>query len=225
MKIRFLVWGMAIMLIVFGIQSVEAGIFDKLTGKSSGGSVSRSDIDAVYTLVLDAEALLKKSVDIAFKLLASKEELEKIEQRQKQIDEIKDPKEKEAEMKKVQEDKMAATQKMIEKEETSKKAAALDAQQKVLFGKSIYNLILAGLKDKDAVVKAKDVSQKIQGNPSSATNFASDVNKLKDIVTTVPSQAEKIGTLGNNLSKFASKNNIEVAMPQSAADKPKEVEI
>lgn len=218
-----------VMLFVFmGFYCAEAGMLDGLKGKtaSSGGpSVSRSDLDSLYKSVTDADGLLKKSVDTAFKMLATKDEIDKMEQRQKECDIIKDPKEKEAAINKVQEDKMATTQKAADNDETSKKCAAMDAQNKALFGKSIYNLVLAGLKDKDAVVTAKDITQKIKGNPTAATSFAADASKLKDIVTTVPPQAEKTATLGSHLSKFASKNKIEVALPQSSSEKPKEVEM
>jgi len=212
--------------LLYASINANAGLMDGLKGAvgTSGGGISRTDIDSVYSLATDADSLLKNSVDIAFKMLANKDEIDKMDMRQKQIDAIKDPKEKEAEIKKVQEDKMASTQKAIDREETSEKTTAMNAEQKVLFGSSIYNLVLAGLKDKDAVIKAKDVSQKIQANPSAAMGFSQDVPKLKNIVTTVPPQAEKISTLGSNLTKFASKNKIEVTLPQSSSEKPKDID-
>jgi|LSQX01.2.fsa_nt_gb hypothetical protein len=209
--------------------NANAGLMDglkggKKTGGTAGGEISRTDIDFVYSLVAEADNLLKNSVNIAFKMLANKDEIDEMDMRQKQIDAIKDPKEKEAEIRKVQEDKMASTQKAIDREETSKKTAAMSTEQKILFGGAMYNLALAGLKDKEAVTKAKNVSQNIQANPSASMGFSQDVPKLKNIVTTVPPQAEKISTLSTNLVKFASKNKIEVVLPQSSSEQPKDVD-
>ena len=198
--------------VVLGCSTAFAGMLDKVKSplgsskedsKSASSSVSRSDLDSLYTAVSDADNLLQKSVRITFKMLANREDLKIMELRRKEADNIKDPKEKEAEINKLHQDEMASVQKSLDQKETSQKVQSLDAEQKQLFGKAIYNIFLAGLRDKDAVEKAGQISQKIQSNPVASTSYAGDLPKLKDIVTKVPPQADKAISLGTGLSKLA----------------------
>ncbi|HOF57626.1 MAG TPA: hypothetical protein PLA81_01060 [Syntrophorhabdaceae bacterium] len=206
--------------IVFG------GPFDMMKSKGGGGgTVSRGDLDNLYKYVADADKLLQDSINISSKILLNKDELQQIEMKQKNIAGIQDPKERESETRKIQEDTIAMTLKASEDADATKKIGNLDEKQKVLYGKSIYNLLLAGLKDKDAVAQANQMMQKIQGNPTAAASFASDVTKLKDIVSTLPSQVKKIVSLGDSLRKIAKSNKIEVAVPNSASDKPQDIDL
>jgi hypothetical protein len=230
----FIVIVLISLIIVFGSSATFAGMFDNIKSplggskgdsKSVSSSVSRSDLDSLYTMVSDADNLLQKSVRITFKMLGNKDELQKMELRRKEADNIKDPKEKEAELYKIHQEEAASVQKSLDEKETSQKVQNLDAEQKALLAKAIYNTVLAGLRDKDAVEKATQISQKIQSNPLASTSYAGDLPKLKDIVTKVPPQADKAINLGNGLSKLAQANKIEVALPKSSSEKVKEVDI
>jgi hypothetical protein len=217
------------LLVVFLSSPASAGMLDSvkspLGGSKGGSSVSRNDLDGLYTLCCDADNLLQKSVDVTFKMLANKDELQKMELRMKEANNIKDPKEREAAINKIEQDKMALVQKSLDEQETSQKMQNLNAEQKKLLANAIYNILLASLKDKDAAEKATQMSQKIKSNPAASTSYAADLPKLKDIVTGVPPQADKAVTLGTNLSKVARANKIEVAVPKSSSDPKKDATI
>ena len=123
----------------FAATSAFAGPFDKLKsvipGAAGGIGVSRVDIDGLYALVFQAEVLLKRSVDAAFGMVARKDKIEEFEMRQKKIDTIQEPKEKEAETKKFYQDKTAETQKACENDQTAQNVASLSADQKKLLDK------------------------------------------------------------------------------------------
>lgn len=214
---------------VFAASNAVAGPFDSMknlaSAGSGGGSVSRASLDKLYKLVAEAETLLDKSVNIALSMVANKEETEKITQRQKEIEKIQDPKEKEAAMKKVQEDKIAIVAKATEKAETAKKIESLDGTQKKLFGASVYNVVLAALKDKEAVETSKSLSTALKSNPTAAASFSNDVPRVTNIASSLPEQAKKATDLGSALTKLAKTAKVEVAVPASAADAPKDANI
>lgn len=214
---------------VFAAGNAVAGPFDSMknlaSAGSGGGSVSRASLDKLYKLVAEAETLLDKSVNIALSMVANKEETEKITQRQKEIEKIQDPKEKEAAMKKVQEDKIAIVAKATEKAETAKKIESLDGTQKKLFGASVYNVVLAALKDKEAVETSKSLSTALKSNPTAAASFSNDVPRVTNIASSLPEQAKKATDLGSALTKLAKTAKVEVAVPASAADAPKDANI
>lgn len=210
---------------VFASSNALAGPFDSMknlasTGSSGGGSVSRATLDKLYKLVSEAEALLDKSVNIAFSMVANKEETEKYTQRLKEIEKIQDPKEKEAAMKKIEADKIAILAKATEKAETAKKIESLDGKQKKLFGASVSNVVLAGLKDKEAVETSKSLSTALKSNPTAATSFSADVPRVTNIASSLPEQAKKVTDLGSALTKLAKTAKVEVALPASAASEP-----
>jgi hypothetical protein len=221
-------------IIVFGVLflyyplGVLGGPFDMIKtkgGDKAGGSVSRGDIDNIYRLVTEADGLLLKSLKFASRMLLNKEENDEFESKQKAAESKSDPKEREAEQRQVIADQTRRLQEELEKQETAQKTESLSSEQKVLFGKAIYNVILAGLKDKDAVDQSQKLLQKIQGNPMAATSFLSDIPKIKDIVTTLPAQVVKTVSLGSNLTKLAQKSKIEVTIPKSASEAPEEVDL
>lgn len=210
---------------VFASSNAVAGPFDSMknlasAGSSGGGSVSRATLDKLYKLVSEAEALLDKSVNIAFSMVANKEETEKYTQRLKEIEKIQDPKEKEAAMKKIEADKIAILAKATEKAETAKKIESLDGKQKKLFGASVSNVVLAGLKDKEAVETSKSLSAALKSNPTAATSFSADVPRVTNIASSLPEQAKKVTDLGSALTKLAKTAKVEVALPSSAASEP-----
>jgi hypothetical protein len=215
---------------VFASSNAVAGPFDSMKNLASagssggGGSVSRATLDKLYKLVSEAEALLDKSVNIAFSMVANKEETEKYTQRLKEIEKIQDPKEKEAAMKKVREDQSAIVTKAAEKEDTAKKIASLDGKQKKLFGASVSNVVLAGLMDKEAVETSKSLSTALKSNPTAAASFSNDVPRVTNIAASLPEQAKKATDLGSALTKLAKTAKVEVAMPASAAAAPKTVD-
>ena len=214
---------------VFAASNAAAGPFDSMknlasAGSSGGGSVSRASLDKLYNLVTGAEALLDKSVNIAFSMVANKEEIEKFNQRQKEIEKLQDPKERDAAMNKFREDQNAIVTKATEKAETAKKIESLDGKQKKLFGDSVFNVVLAALMDKEAVETSKSLSTALKSNPTAAASFSNDVPRVTNIAASLPEQAKKATDLGSALTKLAKTAKVEVAMPASSAAAPKAVD-
>jgi hypothetical protein len=208
---------------VFAASNAVAGPFDSMKNLASagssggGGSVSRATLDKLYKLVTGAEALLDKSVSIAFSMVANKEEIEKFTQRQKEIEKIQDPKERDAAMNKFREDQNAIVTKATEKADTAKKIESLDGKQKKLFGDSVFNVVLAALMDKEAVETSKSLSTALKSNPTAAASFSNDVPRVTNIAASLPEQAKKATDLGSALTKLAKTAKVEVALPSSAA--------
>ena len=215
---------------LFASSNAVAGPFDSMKslasagGSGGGGSVSRASLDKLYKLVTGAEALLDKSVNIAFSMVANKEEIEKFTQRQKEIEKIQDPKERDAAMNKFREDQNAIVTKATEKAETAKKIESLDGKQKKLFGDSVFNVVLAALMDKEAVETSKSLSAALKSNPTAAASFSNDVPRVTNIASSLPEQAKKAMDLGSALTKLAKTAKVEVAVPASAATAPKAVD-
>ncbi len=211
-------------LVLFNSQTAFGGPFDKIGLKSPGASssVSRNDLDKLYGLLSEADILLQNSLWATFRMLANKDEIQEMEAKLKAIENIPDPKERDAKRQEFREDLKAKVETALMRQETQKKVAEMSKEQRQLFANAIFNILLAGLMDKEAVEKAQQLSKAIQGNPTYAASFANDLGKIKDICTTLPPQIDKTVRIGNNLAKCAQSNKIEVALPKSAADKPQE---
>jgi hypothetical protein len=221
-----------VLLIMIGVffilngYQASAGPLDKFTPKTltHGTTVTRGDLDQLYLLVSKAEGTLQESVDIVFRMVANKEQRTKIRVQKEAVKQIKNPQESEAAIKLIYNDEQAMIQQNLESEEGSRKIATLSSQQRVLFANATYNILLAGLMDYEAVRRAQQLSKAIQSNPTYAVSFAGDLDKTTKITTTLPSQADKTTKLGNNLVKLARVNKIQPVIPQSFADKPREVD-
>jgi hypothetical protein len=79
------------------------------------------------------------------------------------------------------------------------------------------------LKDKAVVELANGIVSKVQANPSAAMSFSSEIARTKDVAANLPPQASKIAQIGDNLFKLAKTSKIEVAVPKTSTDAPKEV--
>jgi len=217
------------------VYTAYGGSFDKIMKKKVGGggdsnvskgdpSVSKNDLVQLYLLVAQADKLLQKSVYSVLRMLANKEHRQELEMQLKAIREIKDPKEKEAEMKKFSKDLQREFEENILTGETTREIESLSAEQRQRFSNAIFNIFLAGLRDGQAVEKAKQLTQIIRVNPVHLLSFAGDLDKLGYIVTTLPPQVAKTLQIGTNLVRLAQANKIELALPKSSEENPRVAE-
>jgi len=226
-KLTFLLAFMIAVFLIHNGNNAFGGQFDKIIPKTSAGgtTVTRGDVDQLYFLVSKADKLLQESVDIVFEMVANKKQRQEIEIRRKAVENIKDPQEREAKIQEINNDKQAVAEQNSQSEEASRKVAVLSAEQRQSFVNATYNTLLAGLMDREAVRRAQQLSQAIQSNPSYAVTFVNDLDKTKNIMATLPSQADKTIKLGNNLIKLAQANKIETAIPKSFSEKPRDVDL
>jgi len=226
-KLIFIFLVLIVSFIIYNVYTSYGAPFDKVMPKASGGgsTVSRNELDNLYILVSEADNLLQKSLVTVLKMVANKDEIEEIARRLKEIENIKEPKEYRSAMDTVVSDAQSVIERAMEKQKTQEKIQALDAQQKQLLGNTIFNIFLAGLKDKAAVEKAQQLSQAIQSNPASGASLAADLDKIRTIITTLPPQIDKTFKIGNNLAKLAQANKIEAAIPKSSSEKAKDANL
>jgi len=189
-----------------------------------GGGVTKADVDNYFSLSNKADDLQQGSVDSLSKMLLNKDTAAEIERKKKAAEAIQNPQEKQAAMKQIVEDEQAALITMNDDKASQQKLANLDEHQKKLVGAATSNLFLSALLNKSAVDVATGIVQKAQANPASAVGYATELPKIKDAVVALPGKIEKTYTLANQLMKLAKANNIEVAMPKTASDKPQVAE-
>lgn len=229
-KISVLVMLFAALVIV---GQVHAGLMDKmktsLPGNAStpgeGGELKSQDFEAVHNLFLEADGLLQNSVANLVEMVCNKDVTNELNRKMQSAREIKDPKEREAAISKVKEGQKVALLEASENQETAGKLSQLSEKQKTLASDSLYNFVLAGLKDKTVVELANGIVSKVQANPSVAISYSKDISRTKDIATTLPSQVSKIVQVGGNLIKLAKTSKIKVVVPQTSSDPAREVAI
>jgi hypothetical protein len=202
----------------WGLDSIKA----VATGGGSGG-LSQSDVDAYLNLSKKADDLQQSSIDKLSSILLNKETLAEIERRKKAAQSIMDPKEKEAALANIMVDEEASLRKAADAKDTQQKIAKLDENQKKLAGAATSNLFLSALTNKASLDVATGIVQKAQSNPASAVAYATQLPRIKDAVVSLPGKIDKTYTLTNKLISLNKTNNIEVVMPKSASDKPKDV--
>jgi len=192
---------------------------------AAGGSLSSQDFESINKLFTEADGLLQNSVNSLVQMVCNKDVAEELSRKMQAAQETKDPKEREAAIKQVREDQAAALLAASENKETAGKLSQLSGEQKKLAADSLYNFVLAGLKDKTVVELANGVVSKVQANPSAAMSYSKEISQTKDIAATLPSQVSKIVQVGDNLVTLAKTSNIEIVVPKTATDPAKEVAI
>lgn len=182
--------------------------------KDATVSLTVDDVDAVFLAAKNAEYYLGESSLKLVGVLSGSEAKAKLEAEMKNAESIKDPKEKNAKIAKIQQDSMAQAIKDGESKEGKEKLKKLDDKQKGEVGSAIGNFALAGLLDGIAVKMGSDVVNKASKDPmGAAVKFASKLPLIKEIVATLPKQSVDIAKMSDNLAKIAKAGNIPVSMP------------
>lgn len=227
MRMKTLVVFCILQVVVFCGMAFGWGL-DSVKSASSGGgsgSLTKADIDSYFALSKKADDLKDGSINALDKILRNQDDVAKTERDLSAANEIKDPKEKEAAVNKVKADQQASIEKAANDKNAQQKLASLSKDQKKQASASISNLFLAALTSKSAVEVAKGVVQKAQASPVSAAGFATEIPKIKDGLSAIPTKIEKMYTLANQLMKVAKGSSVEVTIPKSAADKPQEISL
>ncbi len=210
------------------VASLNAGMFGDLASSALGGgssapTVSGNDVKAVLTTFQQAETGLNNSVKLIDSALGDKAQVAKFDAQEKSINAMPNGSEKDAATKILNEDRLAEAKKISDSKDTQDKAKKLSSEQKAKVGISISNLLLVALKDTEGLTRAKALVASISSNPSAAMQFASDLPKLKDIVTTVPTQVSSLGTITSGLVKVAQSADIKYNANPKTTDNLTEV--
>ncbi len=142
-------------------SAMAFGLGDLVGGSKSAGG----DPDAFIKTAQEADVLMNNSVGSLFKALASKEDLAKVEERQKTANAATDPKEKAAMQSEVFKSELAAVEQAKANKSFDSDIAKLDTAKKANLGASAFNFMLALLKDKDLIGQAQGLVTSLSSNP------------------------------------------------------------
>lgn len=203
------------------IGTANAGMFGGLGSVVSGSAstaaaVSANDVSGVISMFQSAEKSLNDSAKVIIMAIGDKNTIEYIENEQKEINKMTEGAEKDARTKKLNESTLATADKASSSKDAAEKAKKLSSEQKKKVSAATFNVFLAAFKDKVALEKSKNLVSAISSNPSAAMQFAGDLPKLKDIVTSVPNQLTTLGSLGSGLTTLA--KNADISLPTTPID-------
>jgi len=213
-----LVFAAVISLISVPASAQLGGLMKKPGGDSSQSSSAMSIADWIK-LANDAKSLLDKSSESLLNAVATKEQLDKINELKKAASEAKDDKAKKELQLKIDSETNAALKAADYDQAAANLSKEKNAQKIANVGNSAYNFVLGVLKDKELLDTANAVMDGAKSNPMALK----DVGKVKDIVSSISGQMTAMTAITANLPKLAKVAKVE--MPKSSADKPKETSI
>lgn len=182
----------------------------KTTAPASGG-----DVDAFLKTAEDADGLIRKSSKVLFEAVATKDQMDANADKVKAANEISDPKEKEAALKKASDDQQAVLAKTDFAAKSEEMKKGLDAEKSKKIGTAIYNFTLGMLKDKEVVERGQGVIASISGNPT----MIGKLGKAKDVMSSVSGQMGSITTIASGIQKLSTVVKLE-KLPTKASDAP-----
>lgn len=184
-------------------------------GNSSADQAKGPDIDTFLKTAETADGLVRKSGEVLFQAVATKDELAAHEANVKAANVVADPKEKEAALKKAAEDQQATLAKVDFNERAKVASTNLDAQRKKQVGSAIWNFTLGMLKNKELLEQGKGVVSAASSNPMAATKLI----KAKDVMSSVSSQMGNIGKIATGIQKLSAAVGVD-KLPTKSSDTP-----
>ncbi len=224
MKILNIMTGIFILTLLVGFSFGDLTKSAAGSGEGSGGNLT-ADIDSFLKNSKTADKLMKNTIDELFKLVATKEELTEQNKKLKAANSISDPKERNAAVNKVHEEKEAMIKNKTANDESIKQIKKLEGKRAKAFSGALYNFALVILKDKDLIKNGKDIIKNGSRDISSLAGSASKFNELKESVSSISDQVDSLSDLQTSLTKLAEANNIKPELPESSASKPQKVKI
>ncbi len=197
------------------------GIPSVLSGSSSS---SYADPDDFLRRAQRAEALIGRSADLLFKAVASKEEQEKIEALQKQLNETTDDKEKNALRQQITESEMATIEKRSADRQLQQDAKKWDDRKKRQISFAYYNLGLGSLQAALLVPEGMRIADAIRSNPANAIRLALKITSVIDAVKALNGIISNTAKVTSAIKPLMTEANIEVKSPSSASESPKEID-
>lgn len=187
-----------------------------VTGGSSAGSP-----DAYLAKAKASEALVNKSAEQLFCLIASKEEQAKAEEMQKKIDATADASEKNALQQEKRSSELATICKLSANEELKAEAKKWDDKKKKMAVASLFNLALGGKMAADLVPEGQTLVKSIQANPL----LLAKVGSLLEAVKTLGGIGTGAAKVMTAIPPVFSAANIEVKLPSSSTEAPQDADI
>ena len=211
MKLRTL----AVVLMGFVAMCGTAGAFGlpSLGGGSKGAS---ADPDGFLAKATKSETLVNKSADQLFALVASKEELAKVEALRAELAKATSTEEKNAIMQKIQSTEMAVLGQAKADKELVARAAALDDKKKKQGQDALYNFALGTKLAADLVPEGQNLVSSMKSNPMMATKVGSVLDAVNKIGGIATGGAKVVSALPPVFSAA----KIDVKLPTSSSAEP-----
>ena len=181
-----------------------------------GGGATPGEVDAFLRNAAEADDLMDQSSWNMVQAVASDAVVKKLKDERDAANKIQDPKEKEAQQRKVRNDTADAAAK-VDYDKASKDVEKADAKKKEKVSYSMYNFALAVLKDTELGMRAKNLCS---GVPSPA--IAPKLPKVKEFASNISNQASNTGKVMAGIKKMMPAAGLK-SLPTKASDKPKAV--
>jgi hypothetical protein len=190
-------------------------------GSLLGGGGASVDPDAFLLKARASEALVNKSAEQLFSLVASKEEQAKVEEQQRKIDETSDAKEKAALVEEKVSSQLAAIGNASANKQLEAEAKRWSSEKKKLAANSLFNLALGGKMAAELVPQGQGMVGAIKTNPL--------------LLAKLPSMYQAVKCLGGigvgcvkvmkAIPPVFTAAKIDVKLPTSAAETPKNADL
>jgi hypothetical protein len=203
--------------LAFGIGNLTAAIPG--VGGSSAGAVSAGDIDGFIKTAQDADQMIGSASRYIFAAVSSKEEVAAQEAKLAAANGIADPAEKAAALNKIRDDEATSLQKSLASQEVQDKIQNMNKAQTASFSNAAFTFMLGVLKDKQLADGSSALISGVGKNPM----LVSRLPELKDVASSVSSQASNTAKIGEGLARLSSAGKI-AALPTSASEKAKPVD-
>jgi len=199
---------------------VHAGFLDMgkaATGMDLGASSGNveKDIDSFLGAGQKAQDLTAKAVSVLFAAIASKEEVRKSNDALAAATKLADPKEREAALRKVEDDQSAALAKANYVAKAKELERSANEKQKKLIGAAFYNYSLGILKDTELASKGTNIVSSASSNPM----LIPKVMRVKDVMNSLAGQMENSKKIGTGMQQLASVVKLPAA-PSSSSSEP-----
>jgi hypothetical protein len=196
----------------------SATAFDLGALKGKSGNAD-ADIQSFLQTAEQARALTSKSVYHLADALLAKEDMQANEAKLTAARNNPDPKERDAQLAKVELDMQAQLAKVDYEAQANKLAKENDKRKTALVGASIYNFVLGMLKDKELAGKGSALASSAASNPMLLTK----IGQVKDVVASIGGQMGDMTKIAGGLQKMGSKLK-SVPLPSSASAEPVKAE-
>lgn len=200
----------------FGLSDLKSVVPG--AGGASAQSVSAGDIDAFVKTAQDADHMIDSASQYIFQALGDQKDIAELKDRLTAANGIADPKEKEAAIQQIKADEATLVQKAFASKEAQDKINSMNKEQLHAFGNAAFTFMLGVLKDKQLASGSTALVSGVASNPMLLPRLA----VLKDVASSVSSQAVNSAKIGDGLIQLATAGKIP-PMPTSTSEQPKEV--
>lgn len=203
----------------FGLSNLTAAVPGMGGQGASGSAVTGGNIDTFVKTAHDADQLITTSTQYMLNVVADQDVIEAQKAKRDAANAIADPKERDAAIAKIDADNATIVQKALDSDKVQAKISSMNKHQLHQFGNAAFSFMVGVLKDKQLADESSSLVSGVAANPTLLPRLSS----LKDVVSSVSSQASNSAKIADGLVKLAQSGKIS-KLPTSASDTPKQMD-